>query len=773
MKRQNTIVLLLTVFLANFLSLVFQVIWTRKLSVVFGSTAFSISAVLTVFLSGIALGGYLGGALMKGSSGKVRLFGLALIALGVYSALSLYLLGFIKYPFYLISGSVDSALAVNLLKLVFSFFILIFPTTVIGAVFPVATHLYSREFNRLGSTAASVYFLDTLGASLGALTSGFLLVPFLGLNASTVASGVLYVVTGVIALLFLREPEEAPAAPAEEATAAGKPFPRRSLVFAALFFGGAAAITLEVAWSRYFHLLFGTSIYAFSLVVAAFLLGLSAGSIVIKRFLDRLKNPGLVFAYMEILIASFSLLTIAGSEKVEGLYFRHFFSSSGFYSFQALLFSVAFAAMLLPTTLMGANFPLAISLLGRGPGTGAKDAGTAFAVNTAGGILGAFLAGFAVIPLLGIEMSALAAALVYLAVGFVFLAFSSRSFKHYAVAAAVAAVFLAAGLRYGGTDPGLGVYYHGVIHKTFEGFRSSRKKSKAVYSRHGYYGLVSVLTDEDGKSFSLLNNGKVDASTSIEDMATQLLLRHLPLFFHTAPDDVLNIGLGGGFTLGAVITHPNVKTVDSIEIDPLVVEATGKFFLPFNNRALEDPRARVIIQDGRHFLETTRKRYDVIISEPPNIWVAGVSQLFTREFYSTVVERLKPGGILVQWVPGYEMREEDLDLILKTVKERFSHAALWRNGPDVLILASQRPPVLNLDYASTLLRVPAIRRDMDSAMGVVGAPSAEAFLLNPARGFEYMDIYLKGVERTNTDDLPYLEFSTVRNLFEFPRLKRP
>jgi spermidine synthase len=769
---------LLAIFVINFLSLVYQVVWVRKTMVIFGTTALSISTVLTVFLGGIALGGYLGGVWIRRIERKYRFAGCALLALGLYCLFSNYLFGFVRYPFLYLSGVVEDPLTINLLKFLFCFFILIFPTTVIGLMFPVATYLYSIEFKRLGRDVASIYFLDTLGAALGALVCGFFLVPWVGLNLTSAGGAFIYMLLG----LFVYRMEAG-----GTGTVGGKGVESfrkdgeglknvHILILVAVCFSGFAALLLEVTWARYFHLIFGTSIYAFSLVAAAFLLGLSAGSFLIRRFLDGIKNPMLVFAYVEIIIAGFCLVVLQTSGALESFYFDYFKKTDNFYLFQGTLFLAAFFMMFVPTFLMGANFPLAVRLFARSGATRGKDSGLIFSVNTAGGIVGAFAAGFLVIPRLGLEHTNILAAVVYLGIGFVLLVYSARRLiVHAAVTASLTIVFFLFGLFYYGEPRfGFSVYYTGIGHETFDEFLKTRKQRELLYSKQGFYGLVTVHVDRVFNIFSIQNNGKTDASTGSSDMKLQLMLGHVPLFLHTKPRDVLNIGLGGGFTLGAITTHPDIETIDCVEIDPLVVEAVDLYFSPHNNNALADPRLRVHIEDGRHFLDTTAKKYDVVVSEPPNIWVSGVSQLFTREFYRIVDEHLNEEGILAQWVPGYEMEQEDLELILNTIRQRFTRVGFWVFGNgDVLILASHTHFLLNKEYVSKLIAVPAIANDLNRVLDSVDPDSFFHFLSSPAAVMDASDEYVDKIQRVNTDNLPYLEFKTVRNIFNKAHGRRP
>ena len=767
MNRKGSAVVLVTVFAVNFLSLVYQVIWTRNIMAIFGSTALSVSTTLTVFLSGIALGGYLGGKWIRKIDNKRRAVGILLAVLGGYCFFVGYLFQVIDLIFGLFHG-IESAVLTNLLKLFFTFLILIFPTTIIGSIFPITTYLYSVETGKLGKDVAFIYFLDTFGAALGALISGFILVPMVGLRESSFISAALYILLGI--LMFVMKGSAQEAAPARQAQAK-KPVQLDSVrvfILAALFFSGFSALVLEVVWARYFHLIFGTSIYAFSIVIAAFLMGLSIGSFLIKRRLENMLDPVLVFAYIEILIGGFALLVIRSSEWLEVLYYKLFYLIDSFYVFQAALFTIAFVIMLIPAALMGANFPLAIKIFGRDTETRGEDAGLTFSFNTAGGIIGAFAAGFIIIPLLGLEKTNFLAFAGYLAIGFAALFIAKRQALHYALCTGAAVVFITGGYLFG-SAPSLnyGVYYGGIRHKTIESFLNYKKRmeSEITYSKHGFYGLVSVRYNPATRETQILHNGKVDATNSLRDMPLQVMLGHVPLFFHKNPERVLNIGLGGGFTLGAIKSHPNVKQIDMVEIDPLVVEATGRYFREFNNDALADPRISIHVHDGRHFLKTAPNKYDVIVSEPPNIWVSGVSMLFTREFYKIVDDHLNPGGILSQWVPGYEMDVDDLKLILRTIKERFEYVTFWMLKSDVIIFASHTEPVIDPAYIAALLQVPKIGSDVNVSLSESTPDAVISFLSEPQVPFEQLDYYFTGMNSVNTDNLPYLEFNTARNVF--------
>jgi spermidine synthase len=331
--------------------------------------------------------------------------------------------------------------------------------------------------------------------------------------------------------------------------------------------------------------------------------------------------------------------------------------------------------------------------------------------------------------------------------------------------ALIAAAFLLspAALRF--ELPVHALYYHGLRLGTWEAYQRELQGIQVVDEQQGFYGQVAVV--RLGPDLLLKHNGKTDASTAFRDNRTQLLLGHLPMLFHPNPRRVLAIGLGGGFTLRAIVHHPEPQSITAVEIDPNVVAAAREHFGPFNEQALDDPRVRVVTNDGRNFVDGTDQRFDVITSEPPNIWVSGVSGLFTQEFYRSAADRLARGGILCQWVPVYEMEREDFRIMLNTITTVFPHITFWQVGSDVILLASREPFKMELPQVVEKLRRPGLARDFTqiglTMRGVVNLLNQPVVMPGQVRDF------LGRVETVNVDDKPVLEFSTARNLFELAK----
>jgi spermidine synthase len=768
--------LLLTVFFTNLLSLSCQVIWLRKISYLFGSTAAVFSTVLSVFLLGLASGALAAGRAADRSQRPWRLLGLILIGLGAWCALSLPVFEAGRSLYLALFPGNLAPLPAALAKLVVVFLAMIAPTFAIGAVFPLAVRLYGRDLGSVGHDLSLVYGLDTLGAAVGALLAGFVLVPKAGLSASTWILGL--AAAGLGSLILAMKAERAPsgrkerkerhqAQPAEPAAAEGSPV-RLKILLTTFFLTGGAALLLETGWNRFFSLLNGTHVYSTSTVLAGFLLGIGAGSLLMAKRIDRIRDPYAVVAYLYAAIALSGMLVFRSGDLFARAYFKVFAWSGGYYAFQLTICLLIGLIVILATLAMGANFPLVARLATRAGAERGTSAGRVFFVNTLGAVLGAFLAELVLLPAWGFPGLMLTALAVYTLAAIAFLAMSPSPKRRVHAGACAAILALAALLSPAVTPfqmPFHALYYHGLRAGSWEKYEAEIRALRLITERQGFYGQVAVVGL--GPDLLLKHNGKTDASTSIRDNRTQILLGHLPMLFHPKPQRVLAIGLGGGFTLRALVHHPSLVRITAVEIDPLVVETARRHFAPFNDRALDDPRVRVAQNDGRNFVDGTEERYDVITSEPPNIWVAGVSGLFTREFYSSAAAHLNSGGILCQWVPLYEMEREDFRIMLHTLTSVFPQATFWQVGSDLVILASKDPFQVEFDQVLAKLAQPKIRRDFEE----IGLPlqATMDFLNQPAVRPDQVPAFLGQVDVLNIDDKPVLEFSTARNLFELAK----
>jgi spermidine synthase len=742
--------------LSGIAALVYQVLWTRQLGLVLGNTVGAASAVLAAFMGGLALGSAVAARVVDRLAWRTlpRLYaglelGIALFALGLPWLLSVPLPPRVGVRF--------TAAAALLLA----------PTALMGATLPALAALWRPDPAHVGRAAGLLYTANTLGAVGGSLATAFFLLPELGVLRSTVAAALLNLAAGAVILAAARgraAPEAPPRGSAAETKRRQKkqapPTPERLTAAAALAvvaLSGLGALMDEVAWTRALTLLIGPTAYAFAFIVSSVIAGLALGSAAAALVADRLRRPALMLGLVELAAAGVSLVVVEAIGRlpvaVAGLVREN---ADRMPRLMALEFAGVFGLLVLPCALFGAAFPLAVRLAG---GAGPGDAlGRAYASNTAGAIAGALLAGFVALPRIGLETTLIAAALAHALAGAVAITLSRPTPVRVAAGLAALALAAASGRLVGGWDRALlsGGAYKYAAYAPRDRLEEELRAGDLVYYREGAAATVSVK--RLGGTLSLAVDGKVDA-TSAGDMLTQRLLAHLPLLLHPRPREVCVIGLGSAVTAGSALAHEGTR-VDAVEISPEVVEA-ARLFRHVNRDALSDPRLRVVVADGRNHLLLTDRRYDVIISEPSNPWMAGVSALFTRDFFLLARERLAEGGLFCQWAHIYNMAPADLRTVIAGFTDAFPGAALFLvNEGDVLLLGG-RGDLPRPDEAALRARMgaPAVREDLAGVE--VRSPSglATLFALGPPELARWA-----GPAERHTDDRPVLEFRAPRSL---------
>jgi spermidine synthase len=522
----------------------------------------------------------------------------------------------------------------------------------------------------------------------------------------------------------------------------------------------------EVAWSRALSLVLGSSTYAFTAMLLAFLAGLAIGSALFSRLWGGRPVRPVAFGFIELGIGLSALLTLPAFEKMPDLLLRIFTVSLApdFVLIVQVLLSVS--AMIGPTLLIGASFPCAIKVAARGVVRVGLDVGRLYAVNTLGAIVGTAVAGFLLIPAIGAQSALKVAVLLNLAVGAAIAVGSARALSGWQwgssailLAATVAGLLWMPAWNRAVMASGVAVY--APAYRQFAGkvdLARAFPHHRLLFYEDGLSATVTV--HRQGETTHLRVNGKTDASTSV-DMHTQLMSGHIPLLAHPKPKAVLIIGLGSGVTVGAVAQHP-VERIDVVEIEPAVVKAS-RFFAKENRDALKDPRVHLVIADGRNFLLGTSQRYDVIISEPSNPWIGGLAALFSQEFYERARRRLNAGGIMLQWIQGYNLLPPDLKMVVRTFRTAFPATSIWHahGMGDYLLLGQEQLRPLDLGRIKEAYETSSGFREDMKRLGFRSpyALLADFLLAEPdaARYAQNADL--------NTDDLLPLEFSAPRSLY--------
>ncbi|MFA5907318.1 MAG: fused MFS/spermidine synthase [Vicinamibacterales bacterium] len=762
-------------------ALIYEVVWTRLLTLQMGHGIAAASTVLAAFMGGLAVGaavaGRKGGRLAPERALTVYA-GLEL-AIGVLALLLPFALSAVRPLLVTAYADGDGGAAFALLRLGTSVLLLAIPAAAMGATFPIASRWMVRAAASAAQDAGGLYAANTLGAAAGAVLAGFVLVPWLGLSGSTYVAVILNITAAVGAFAIARS-----AAPSRDRSEGGDLSPRLTASgmkadakasalrtsldgspwMAALALGasGFASLTLQVVWTRLLVQILGPTTYAFSIVVAIFIVGLAAGAAVGARLVSRVRSAAVGLAVCMLVSVG---LALAAASLVDWalLAIAQVVATPEFQFGDVLAREILLVTgLLLPMTIaFGAAFPFAVALAAGRDESITENLGRIYAVNTVGAIAGALLSGFVLVPQIGLHLTIRAVAAV---VGLSALAIllTAGRVRGRMVGFGLAAVVLAAGFALPQWDQLLlssGAYKYAAAMRG-PSLETALAAGELLSYREGATGTVAVR--RLAGTVSLAIDGKVDASNA-GDMLTQRLLAHVPLLLHPAPKRAAILGLGSGVTLGSALTHP-LESATVLEISPEVVDAS-RFFETENHRALADPRTRVIVGDGRTHLMLGRESYDVIVSEPSNPWMAGIASLFTREFFEGAKARLAPGGILCQWAHTYDISRDDLQSIVATFLTVFPDGTLWLVGDaDVLLVGSTGPLDDRVAGIAAAWQRPGVAADLASVGALEPFAVTSLFV---AQG-DTLRAWANGAP-LQTDDQSRLEFSGPRNIFGLSR----
>ena len=764
-RSHGDAVILLCFFLSGTTGLVYQVLWLRMLGLVFGHTVHAITTVLAAFMGGLTLGSFLFAGRATHIQHPIRAYGFLEVGIGVYCALVPALLSLASGTYVWFQGALDASYqTLGIIQFVIVFTVLVVPTTLMGGTLPVLSQALVSRKASVGRTVGTLYAVNTFGAVLGVLLAGYVLLPALGNRLTMAIAATANLAVGILAMIYgwPRRTHSAIGGDRLEAAPATDPLPLARLTVAALGVSGAVSMVYEVAWARALALVIGSSTYAFSSMLVAFLVGIAGGSALYSWLGGRQRAfPGL-FATIQVGIAAAVALTLLVFERMPELFLTAFRWSHSPGFVQVAQLAVSAGVLLLSTLLIGATFPCAVAAVTPQVARVGRSVGRVYAVNTLGAIGGAVVAGFVLVPAIGLHASIKVGAFVNLLLAVVlFLALRARAVWRWTgvgVALAVTAIIVALppwDQRVMSSGPA--VYARSYLEAaTLAPLSEVLRRSRLVFYRDGISATVSV--HRSGQDLFLRVNGKADAGTD-QDMPTQLMAGHLPLLLHHDPRSVLIIGLGSGITAGAVARHP-IERLQIAEIEPAVVEAS-QFFASVHGDVLKDPRVDTVIADGRNFLLTTQARYDVIISEPSNPWIGGMASLFSVEFFRLAEQRLRPGGIMVQWLQGYNLRPGDFQMVVRTFRTVFPATTIWNTVTgDFLLVGTVVPLPLDLDRIRDRYDTYRLDRDL-YRIGIRSWPGLLVYFMldrhDTAR-------FAAGVA-LNTDDRLPLEFSAPHALY--------
>jgi spermidine synthase len=739
MLRSNYQKLLLLFFLSGVTSLAYETIFVKLLGYVFGNTTYAVSTILAAFMGGLAGGSYLFGRYIERKGDGLRLYAYLECGVGLYCIFVPLLFRAIE-PIYVLLFQKFSLSLIQLtaLRFLLSSILVLPPTLLMGGTFPVLAKYLVTEAAQIGKRISALYAANTYGAACGVFfvtyfllgmvgiygtiilaVAGNLLICFIALklarsraNAESLANqtevsvannqesrgekndGIFLQITRLLGFDWQKE-----AAASHNNIDEAK---RARWLYLFAFVSGILSFAYEIVWTHVLHQTVGTSAYAFGIMLTTMLLGIAVGSHLVGKVFDNNSSPECQLVLTQILLGLSIFLLLPLWPKIPKLFKITQLFRPDFQLFEATRFIACFMVMFIPALLLGISLPLLIKVRARQLPQMAEQLGTIYFFNTLGCIIGSTLTGFFLLSRLGSELTMRVAASINILVG-ILLASALLSWQEkfrmrlsaLALLSCIAGIFLLP--HWDLNELNSGAHLYGV---------EAYKGDILYYNEDIHGGVVSVI--QTGDTRTLLANAKFMGNDTGE-MAAQRGFAIAPLVFAHNYNNALIIGLGTGVTASTVASFP-FSQIDIAEISPGIVEAAKTFFDHVNRNLLDDARVKVHVTDGRNFVLLTPNKYDVITVELNNVWFAGATNLYSKNFYDLCRARLNSGGVMQQWIQIHHIDPLDLISVIKTMHESFPHMAFFILGEQGIMVGSDQPLSVDYQKLSLLNQTPAINQ---------------------------------------------------------------
>jgi spermidine synthase len=695
-------------------ALIYEIVWFQLLQLVIGSSAVSLGLLLAAYMGGLCLGSAALARVVSMRLHPLRVYALIELGIGVFGILALFGVPLVGRLY--AAGSTSGLLGLALRGIVAAV-CLVPPTVLMGASLP-AIGRWVKTTPQGVSWLGLFYSANVAGAVIGCLLAGFYLLRLYDMGVATYTAAVINVAVAAFAYLLATrmrfEPSERIEWPSGDKLASQRA-PGTALIYAVIALSGLTALAAEVVWTRLLSLQLGATVYTFSIILAVFLLGLWAGSgvgsFLARRTRGFLSQPRAALAASQILLigaiawTAFSVARVLPYWPVDPA-----LSLSPWFNFD-LDITRCVRAIFPATLLWGASFPFALASLAAEGEDPARLSGSVYAANTAGSILGALAFSLVLIPSIGTGESQ--KLMIWLAAAAGVIALLSLRARAISMGVAVAVVILAA---WGSAStvsevPWQAIAYGRRSAPMLSGINAiTNAPTRPLFVGEGVSSSVVITQRENQRIFYV--SGTSEASSAPLDMRLQRMMGHLPALLHRDPRSVLIVGFGAGITAGSFVPYPEVRSIVICELEAKVPPASDEFFGAENNHVLRDPRTRVVYDDARHFVLSTRDKFDVITTDPIHPWVKGTSTLYSKEYYQLVRSRLNPGGVVAQWLPIYESDEETVKTELATFFSVFPDATVWSNyfegdGYDLVLLGRENSSPVDIEALQHRLDQPA------------------------------------------------------------------
>jgi spermidine synthase len=744
---------------SGFCGLIYESIWSHYLKLFLGHAAYAQTVVLVVFIGGLALGSWLAGHFAARIRRPLIAYAAAEFAVGVSALLfNRIFISATDWAYASLLPAVCSAESWCWAQWIFAGILILPQSVLLGTTFPLMSGGILRLDPSLpGGKLALLYFLNSIGAVVGVLASGYVLIPTVGLPGALFTAGIFNVLLAIV--VYGVDKYTQPAARLEPAAApAGAAASSAPMLLTIAFLTGLSSFIYEIVWVRSLSMVLGSTTHSFELMLASFILGLALGGLWIRSRIDRLGDTLRFLAIVQVVMGVLAVSTLpvydASFDFMAWMLGAVQRSEGGWVIFNLTSAFICLLVMLPATFMAGMTLPL-ITLTLLGSPMGEKSIGHVYAANTVGGIVGVIIAVHLGLPLLGLKGALILGGAIDVALGIFLLARAAGSAPRPRIAWSAGGVaFLLVAALFFHLDPlklASGVYTFG---------RAQLRSSEIVYHRDGKTASVDVFQFSPMSLLSIATNGKVDGAITLRpeekgpgpDEYTMTLLGGLGFVHKPDARTFAVIGFGTGMSTATILAMPGVERVDTIEIEPAMVEGARNFNFR-NQRAFSDPRSHIVFDDAKSYFARSGRRYDVIVSEPSNPWVSGVASLFTREFYARVRGQLNSGGVLVQWLHTYSFSEGLLASVVGAMQQSFPHLALYAaNNGDLVVVAATSPGSMAMHY--DVFAVPAMKAIFDH----VEIRRPEDLLLRRVADERLLDAMLRGAASpANSDYFPIVD----------------
>lgn len=757
-------------FCSGLCALLYQTVWLREFRLIFGASTAASAAVLGIFMGGLGLGSAILGARAERSPKPLLFYGNLEFLIAVFAALTPIMVQVVRWVYSSTGGTMVLGQAVGtVVHLLMAALVLIGPTFLMGGTLPAAVRSIASDDDPGRRRLALLYGANTLGAVTGAALSTFWLIEVLGNRAALSLGAGLNAIVALVAREIARRSESLPGESLSHESAdlivEQRSSANATMVILSSGFVGFAFMLMELVWYRMLGPILGGSTFTFGLILVIALFGIGVGG-----FAFTLRRPASVatlngFAFTCAIEALFLIIPYALGDRLAYLALMLRPLGSLGFSAQVLSWFLVAGIVIMPASIVaGYQFPMLISLLGRGRAGVAKHTGQAYAANTTGAIIGSLAGGFGLMPLLTAPgvWKLVTAILAILALVAVFLCGRSVGVRRFAPigAAALAMVLLF-------TEGPTSVWRHsgigaGRVRVSDPNFNSLKLWAHAsqrslIWEAEGLESSVAIQAQS---AFSFVVNGKVDGNSRL-DAGTQSMSGLLGALLHPAPQKAMVIGLGTGSTAGWLGKLPQMQRVDVVEIEPAILEIARRC-APVNNDVMNNPKVRTFLGDAREVLITTPERYDIIFSEPSNPYRAGIASLFTSDFYEAAHHRLAPGGIFLQWLQTYEINVDTVRTVLATLGKTFPYIQVWRTqANDFILMGTNEPITITIDALREKIAAPGFKEGLFNAWRV---NSVEGVLAHFVANEELAQRVIASGPELATDDRNPLEYGFARAL---------